>query len=493
MRNSLLLIILPLALVNSASAQPHPDTLWTRIYCEGHRTWGNDIQLTDDGGYIVAGFAQMELSAVYEGYLLKIDSAGNEVWSRTYGGAADEQLYSVQQTSDGGYIAAGCTESFGYQDGYYNFYLVKTNSVGDTLWTRAYGGSSIDRAYCVRQTDDGGYVFAGYSSFSGIADNNGVLFKIDAAGDSLWIRTYGGSGSETCYHVEQTSDGGYVLAGEISYGMSEGGGAWLIKTDSMGDTLWTKLPCGALEGTFQSVQQTNDGGYVGCGYTWNVGQPWDCDGYIVKMNALGDTTWVAVFDRTQWDYLYSVRQTFEGDYVAAGWVDFLPPVQGEVALVKADASGQLLWSRTYEGSGIVSYGTSVQQSADGGYVVAGYTGGSLEEGIPFCYVVKTGPDEASAVQPEPGSVIPTAFALHPPYPNPFNPATTISYDVPISGQVHIAVHNLLGQQVVTLVDGAIAPGSYSTVWDARSLPSGIYFVRLSAGNQQLTRKVLLLR
>jgi hypothetical protein len=493
MKTALTLLILCTVLVVSAFSQPNPDTLWTRIYQEGQRSWAFDIQLTADGGYIVAGYAQMPPELRCDGYLLKIDYMGNVLWSQTYGGIEDDQFYSVQPAADGGYVAAGCTKSFGFPDNYYNFYLVKTDAGGNMMWTRAYGGSSTDQANCIRQTDDGGYVFTGYSVYSGVSDENCVLFKVDENGDSLWIRRYGGTGFEMANHVEQTLDGGYILAGDISFGIGDGGGAWLIKTDASGDTMWTKLPTGSLGDEFQSVQQTSDGGYICCGSTWAYGQSWDADGYIVKTDDAGDTLWTTVFNLTQWDYLLSVCQTSSGGFIAAGWVDFEPPCGAELLLLKADAGGNYLWHRTYEGSQIVSYGTSVRQTTDGGYVVAGYTGGSLEEGIPFCYVVRTGIDEPSIVQPHHWRDVPSTFLLHPPYPNPFNAAISISYDIPILGLAKVAVYNILGQQVAVLVDDAIAPGSYSMVWDAGDLPSGIYFVYLSAAKWRFTRKILLLK
>jgi hypothetical protein len=474
-------------------AQPNPDTLWTRIYREGHRTWANDIQLTSDGGYIIAGFAQMDPDHLYEGCLIKIDSMGNEIWTHTYGGNRDEEFNSVQPTTDGGYIAAGNTKSFGYPDNYDNFYLVKTNSSGDTLWTRTYGGSLIDKAYCVRQTDDGRFVFTGYSYLSGIGETNCALYKIDENGDTLWTRAYGGSGFEHGNHVEQTSDGGFIIAGYCASPDSMDSNAWLIKTDAQGDSIWTRWYGGSYGDYFYSVQETSDGGYICGGYTWSYGQHWDSDGYVVKTNGVGDTMWVSVFDLTQWDDIYSIQQTFNGDYIVAGMVDFNPNVRGQMLLYKVSAEGSILWHRTYEGSGIASYGTSARQTNDGGYIVAGYTGGNLEEGIPFCYVVKTGPDEVSGVQPPRHQITPAAFTLDSVYPNPFNSSTWITYEVANSGKLQLQVYNLLGQRVGTLVNRWQAPGHYSAVWEAGEIPSGIYFFRMQTGDFSQTRKAALIR
>jgi hypothetical protein len=491
MKTIALSIVLVLVLLSVTMAQPNPDTLWTRIYQEGHRTWANDIQLTNDGGYIIAGFAQMDPNLLYQGCLIKIDSLGNEEWTRTYGGSEDDEFNSVQPTSDGGFIAAGWTESYGFPDGYSNFYLVKTDALGDTIWTSALGGNSVDRAYCIRSTNDG-YVFVGYSASEGISVPNSILYKVDVNGDSVWVRTFGGSYYEQIYHVEATSDGGYILCGNISDTLNQGS-TWLIKTDSQGDTLWTKRPCGSINGSFESVQQTSDGGYVCCGNTDEYGPQWNDDGWVVKMNDQGDTTWVSVFDLTQWDFIYSIQQTFNGDYIIGGWVDFNPNVRGQMLLYKVSGEGSLLWYRTYEGSGIVSYGTSARQTSDGGYIVAGYTGGNLEEGVPFGYVVKTGYDEASAVQPETRGEILTTLTLFPAYPNPFNSTTKISYDLAKSGNVQLNIYNILGQLAGTLVDRWQAPGSYSISWEAGSLPSGIYFCQVKVGDFSQVRKMLLLK
>jgi len=318
------------------------------------------------------------------------------------------------------------------------------------------------------------------------------LFKVDENGDSVWARTLGGNAYEQLYHVEVTSDGGYILSGNISDSLYQES-TWLVKTDVQGDTLWTRRPCGSINGSFESVQQTSDGGYVCCGTTSDYGQSWDSDGWVVKMNDQGDTTWVAVFDLTQWDDIYSIQQTFNGDYIVAGMVDFNPNVGGEMLLYKVSAGGSVLWYRTYEGSGIVSYGTSARQTADGGYIVVGYTGGNLEEGVPFCYVVKTGFDEVSSILPKTRQIVPTSLTLYPTFPNPFNSSTTITYNVVKDGIVQLQIYNLLGQTVGTLVDRWQAPGSYSVTWEADDLPSGIYFCQLKTDGFSQTQKMLLLK
>jgi len=179
-------------------------------------------------------------------------------WWRTYGGTSTEWGYSAQQTSDGGYIVAGSTGSFGA--GYRDVYLIKTNASGDTLWTRTYGGTDDDEGHSVQQTSDGGYVIAG-ETWSFGAGGDVYLVKTNASGDTLWTRTYGGTSSDDGFSARQTSDGGYVIAGQT---MSFGAGVdvYLIKTNASGDTLWTRTCGGTNYDCGYWAQQTSDGGYV---------------------------------------------------------------------------------------------------------------------------------------------------------------------------------------------------------------------------------------
>ncbi len=160
-------------------------------------------------------------------------SYAQQTWIRTYGGPNYDWSNSVQQASDGGYIISGSTNSFGA--GSYDVYLVKTDSQGDTLWTRTYGGSHDDRGYSVQQTSDGGCIIAGYTSSFGEGYDDVYLIRTDASGDTLWTRTYGGTANDYGYSVQQTSDGGYITGG---YTSSFGAGVWdvyLIKTDANGN------------------------------------------------------------------------------------------------------------------------------------------------------------------------------------------------------------------------------------------------------------------
>jgi hypothetical protein len=165
--------------------------------------------------------------------------------------------------------------------GYYDFYLVKIDSLGDTLWTKTYGGSSSDRAYSVQQTADGGYVVAGYTSSFGTGLNDFYLVKTDSQGDTLWTRTYGGDGDDIARSVQQAADGGYVLAGSTESFGAGNSDFYLVKTDSQGDTLWTRTHGGSSHENANCAQQTTDGGYIVAGYSYSFGAG-EYDFYLVK-------------------------------------------------------------------------------------------------------------------------------------------------------------------------------------------------------------------
>ena len=366
-RVTLFTILLAVLLASTAAADPG-DTLWTRTYGGSGNDYGYSVQQTTDGGYIVAGVTKSFGAGENDVYLVKTDAEGDTLWTRTYGGSDDDYCWSVQQTTDGGYVIAGFTYSFGA--GSCDAHLIKTDTNGDTLWTHTYGGSESDYSQSVQQTTDGGYIIAGFTSSFGAGSNDYYLVKTDANGDTLWTRTYGGSGRDDGYSVQQTTDGGYIIVGwtqSFGAGMND---VYLVKTDADGNSLWTRTYGGSANDCGWFVQQTSDGGYIIAGETASSGAG-SSDYYLVKTDANGDILWTRTYGGSSYDASWGIQQTTDGGYVVIGFT-YSFGVGGDIYLVKTDANGDSLWSRTYGGSsGDDAF--SVQQTTDGGYIIGGST------------------------------------------------------------------------------------------------------------------------
>jgi len=309
------------------------NTQWTNTYGWTASDVAFSLQQTTDGGYILAGWTNSWGAGWADFYLVKTDAAGNELWTQTHGGTATDQAWSVQQTTDGGYIIAGSTESFGA--GFTDFYLVKTNVIGDTLWTRTYGGTSSEIAYSVQQTTDGGYITAGYTGSFGAGSFDFYVVKTNAGGGTMWTQTYGGTSGEIAYSVQQTSDGGYIIAGSTDSFGAGFSDYYLVKTDASGNTLWTRTYGGTDSDLAQSVQQTADGGYIIAGETYSFGAG-GVDYYLVKTDALGDTLWTHTYGGYSADFVRSVQQTTNGDYIVAGYTNSFGAGSYDFYLVKVE-------------------------------------------------------------------------------------------------------------------------------------------------------------
>jgi hypothetical protein len=312
------------------------DTVWTKTYGGTGNDAGYFVQQTTDGGYIVVGYT-LSFSASRDVYLIKTDSSGDTTWTKTYGGAGNDIAYSVQQTADLGYIVTGYTSSHGA--GAQDVYLIKTNASGDTLWTRTYGGTGDDEGSSVRQTSDGGYIIAGLTSSFGAGTYYAYLIRTNASGDTLWTRTYGWGLAAEGSSVRQTSDGGYIVTGYTYPSAPTTYDVFLVKTNSVGDTLWTRAYGGAGADYGYSVRQTTDGGYIVAGTT-RLSPNFDVNVYLIKTNASGDTLWTSKYGGGADDEGNSVQQTTDGGYIIAGFTNSFGPNYA-VYLIKTDANGSI--------------------------------------------------------------------------------------------------------------------------------------------------------
>jgi hypothetical protein len=233
--------------------------------------------------------------------LLKLDASGRVAWQRTIGGKGYDVASSVSSAVDGGYIVAGGTDSYGR--GAADAWVLKLDADGNILWQSAYGGDRDDRAASVQPTTDGGYVVAGDTRSFGAGGNDAWVLKLDGSGNVVWQRTYGGAGNEVAWSIAQIAGGGYVLAGSTDSFGAAGGDAWVLRLDASGNVVWQRTYGGASEDRAHSVRPTADGGYIVAGTTYSLGgvHAWllklDADGSIGGC-AIAGTSNAAAMDST---------------------------------------------------------------------------------------------------------------------------------------------------------------------------------------------------
>jgi len=346
--------------------------------------FGYSVQETSDGGYILGGWTESFGAGKWDAYLIKVDSLGDTLWTRTYGDSTRNTFNSVQQTSDGGYIATGKTDPYLYQD----MYLVKTDASGDSIWGKTYGGGLVYGGNCVQQTPDGGYIITGIACSSPV-DADVCLMKTNDLGDQLWMKKYGGDEWDEGYSVQRTTDGGYVVAGQTPsiFFPGDRSDVYLIKTDSSGDPLWTTTYGGNEQDVGFCVEQTADGGYIVVGMTHSFSGDTTNDFYVVRTNALGESLWARTYGGPGYELAHSVQQTPDGGYIVGGGTNSFGAGNSDVYLVKLDSSGDTLWTRTYGGPD-GDWAESVRQTPDGGYIIVGVTR-SFGAGQADVFLIKT--------------------------------------------------------------------------------------------------------
>ena len=475
MKNLYLLFISILFLQITFLAQA-PDTLWTHTYNITYIDWGYCVQQTLDGGFVSTGYTENQ-SGNADIFLLKTDADGNTSWVKTWGTNWGESGEDVKQTLDGGYVIVG---GGSYQSSL-GVWLLKTDSNGDTLWTKHIGKPGREEwGFSIQQTSDGGYIIAGTTEFWAVGDI--WLIKTTGSGDTLWTKTLGGNSYERGYSIGLTDDGGYIITGfTTSFGAGETD-LWLVKTDSYGNKQWDKTYGGSGVERGYSVQQTTDGGYIIAGSTSSFGVGLD-DSWLIKTNSLGDTLWTRTFGTFDSDGLSSVEQTNDGGYIAAG------TMYGDAWLVRTDSDGNTLWTKTIGGI-IDDVGEYVQQTSDGGYILVGASSSFSSNHQKDVWLIRIDSDISEV---KPSQSPPNKFQLFRNYPNPFNPSTRIRYSVLQNTQVQIKVFDVLGNEITTLINEEKPAGNYEVEIDASSLSSGVYFYQLKAGSFIETKKMILLK
>jgi hypothetical protein len=392
-----------LAIINLiALGQSVPAIQWQKSLGGDNEENAYSVQQTSDGGYIVAGATSSNNGDVsgshgnFDYWVVKLGKTGAIQWKWCYGGICSDQAYSVQQTNDGGYIVAGASCSnngdVSGNHGGRDYWVVKLGTTGAIQWQKSIGGSSDDFGTSVQQTNDGGYIVAGssWSNDGDVSGNHGGfdywIVKLKKNGSIQWQKCVGGSGDDHAYFVRQTKDTGYIVAGySNSWDLSGNHGAndyWIVKFRKNGSIQWQKSLGGSIDDYARSIQQTADGGYIVAGNAYsNDGDVSGNDGggdyWIVKLKKNGSIQWQKCLGGSSLhDYATSVQQTKDSGYIVAGYTF---SNDGDVSgnhggfdywIVKLRKNGSIQWQKCFGGT-YTDEAHSIQQTSDGGYIVAG--------------------------------------------------------------------------------------------------------------------------
>lgn len=476
MKMKRIIALLPVLLILSATAQ----NIFQKTYGGSESDASYSVRQTMDNGYVLVGGTASYGQGGSDVYLIKTDSFGDILWSKTYGGTNNDHGYCVQQTIDTGYIITGITRSYGA--GGEDIYLIKTNQEGDTLWTKTFGGELDDWGSAVQQTLDGGYIIIGSTESYGSGNFDYFLIKTDNYGNTMWTRTFGGTNWDYGSWIELTSDNGFIITGHSnSYGAGNYD-VYLIKTNNTGDTLWTKT-YGALDDEYShTVKQTVDGGYVIVGEqgiyqtseTFNV--------LLIKTDNNGNESWSKDYGGTGYDIGASVDQSSDDGYIVVGQTSSFGAGERDVYLIKTDSNGDTIWTKTFGGADY-DRGFSVQETHDGGYVLCGntYFNETVNSNV---YFIKTDTNGNTAPLGIYSVQYPDLkFSV---YPNPSTSEVNIEFETNSSEIYSIAIYSVFGQ---VLKESKIDKNKITI--DISNLNEGIYFIAVTdKQNRQWTRRII---
>jgi len=351
-----------------------PDTLWTRTYgSETDNDFGASLLLLPDGGCLIAGTTYMPGAVNSDIYLLRTDSDGDTLWTKTYGGYAEEYGFSLLEIN-GGIVIAGETYSFGAGDA--DCYLVRTSALGDTFWTRAYGGEERDAFHDVVNVPMG-YIAVGETWSFGAGLYDVYIVATLFGGDTLWTKTYGGEASDQAYSVVVT-DSGFTIVGETSsFSGNNNPDVYLLVLNADGDTLWTKTYGGAETDIGQKIILMADGGYLIGGSTTSFGAGLN-DFYLIRTDENGDTLWTRTYGDSQDQMLYGLDPATDGGFILAGLTALSSGQPSDAYFVKVDSAGNEIWNTAIEIEGYESI-SDVAALPDYGYISVGTIGDEITD------------------------------------------------------------------------------------------------------------------
>lgn len=522
-------ILLFVASVNAQLKTP-PVIEWQRSLGGSRDDWAQSIQQTSDGGYIVAGGANSldgdvnKTNGGADSWVVKLSPAGKTEWKRLYGGNGNDGATSIREIRCGSYILAGYSSSddvdVKYNYGNEDFWIVKLMNDSVINWERSFGGMLVDYATSITPTFDDGYIVVGTSlSTDGmVSDNHGNfdywIVKLTSNGVKEWSRSYGDSSYDRGLFIQQTSDSGYIVAGESfssegevagHHGTADFPDYWIIKLSNQGNIEWQRSLGGSREDCANDVRQTTDGGYIMVGYSQSIngdvnghfGNEFTADMWVVKLTGNGSIEWDRSLGGTGIDGANSVCETSDGGYIIAGST---ASFDGNVSfnhgsydswLVKLSSSGILEWEKSFGGS-YAEAANSIQQTTDGGFIVAGYSysnDGDVKgnHGESDYWIVKLSPENPSSVKDEPTTVRLASIT-----PNPAQTTATLTLKSDEDGICEVQIISVTGVTLKQYSSRLVTGKQEIALTDLESLPSGMYEVLVKRGGYLISQTKLII-
>lgn len=473
-------------LVNSIHAQA-PDTLWTRSIGGESGEYAKAVFPTEDGGFMIGGSTSSFGSSDF--YMVKTNELGEVLWEKTFGQSDRyEAMVCMIETADGGYLMAGSrAEDYPYTSSA-DIYLIKTDAGGIGGWSSIIGeATKSETPSSIAQTPDGGYIICGSYWLSSETVFDVFLRKVNSTGVLQWTTYINFDDVKADYGdwIEVAPDGGFLICGRTqAYNGLYDYDAFILKTNATGLEDWM-IKYGDswpyYEGASRLIQ-TSDGGFLICGYQNNDGI--NNDWYVVKTNASGVKQWSRTIGGTYHDKAFNVCETADGGYAVTGNYHL---ENWKSFVVKYNNEGDTLWTKMWGDDDYSCHNYDIKQLDDGGFVTLGTK--TPSGGTPDIYLTRLSAD-ITGIDNFYENASPAQIELLGAQPNPFNNATQISYQVDVRRKISIFIYDLSGTKVATVVDAVISPGMHEAN-AGENLPAGIYFCELRS--DEFSRVIKLIR
>lgn len=461
---------------------------WSKTYGGENSDGGRQVVPLKDGGYLVCGYTYSTSNGYSDILLIKTDEEGNQLWSQNYGDAGWEYAWGACETPEGDFLAIGQASTNEQQK---DFILIKTDADGNEIWTKTYGGDSLDVGRSVMVDSDGNYLLCGYTESFGYGANNIYVIKTDPDGNELWANFYGGSKSDMGRKIIETSDNNYLILGSTGSFGAGNRDVYLIKTDTDGNIIWSETyGTSGYQDAFDVVE-TESGDFYIAGHSDLHGIDF-LEAYVVKTNQDGDKIWTATYEGSTnyYDYAKGIAETDDGNFMICGAVKNRTSRKNDVFLFMIDQDGTVLWEEEYGSEGS-EWASSVLKTDEGDFVIAGHTE-SEGEGKFDVYMFKV-----SNPLTQTGEIlIDSESRLYQNIPNPFSAETRITLNIGKGTSGKVSILDSGGKGIKTFE--TLPSGKHTLTWDGKDntnnkVAEGIYYCMLCAGKHIDVKKLIVVR